>query len=69
MIEIVRYRFRAPNGKTSEEHMTVTEAAEKYPGWQPWPFTKMVERIPEPGDPEPPPNGPSLHSIIAKKHN
>ncbi|MDN8613984.1 hypothetical protein [Variovorax ginsengisoli] len=51
MIEIVRYRYRSPNGKTSEEHLTLAEAAEKYPAWQPWPFSKRVERIPEPGDP------------------
>lgn len=68
MREIVRYRFRGPHGKTSPEHLTLEEGAAQYPGWEPWTFSKKVERIPEPGDPVAP-IGPSLHTFIAQKHN
>ena len=66
MIEIVRYRFRAPDGKTSPEHLTLEEGAAKYPGWKPWDFTMKVERIREAGDIEDP-MPPSLHSFAARK--
>ena len=51
MIEIKRYRFRAANGKTTDEHLTIEEGEAKYPGWKPWLWSLRVERIPEPTDP------------------
>lgn len=64
MIEIKRYCFRAPNGKTTEEHLTLEEGAAKYPGWKPWLWSLRVERIAEPTDPVAP-MPPSLHAFIS----
>lgn len=55
MIEIKRYRFRAANGKTTDEHLTIEEGEAKYPGWKPWVWSLVVERFREPSDPPTPP--------------